>query len=104
MCYTDATIEQTGAFRRWIEAIGDRKTRSRILVRIDRLAHGNPGHHRSLGNGILELKLDFGPGYRIYVARPRRTLLLLAGGDKSKQSRDIELARALLASYDEIEP
>jgi putative component of toxin-antitoxin plasmid stabilization module len=45
MCYTDATIEQTGAFRRWIEAIGDRKTRSRILVRIDRLAHGNPGHH-----------------------------------------------------------
>jgi len=68
----------------------------------DRLVHGNPGQHRNLTGGVSELKIDFGPGYRVYYTqRGTRLILLLAGGDKSTQARDIEQAMALARNYQE---
>jgi putative addiction module killer protein len=92
-------VEATTEFRSWIDALKDRAGRARILVRIDRLAHGNPGQHRNLTGGISELKIDFGPGYRVYYTQRGSTLLLLlAGGDKSSQEKDIAVA-VRLAKY-----
>ena len=86
----------TGRFRDWIESLKDRAGRARVLVRIDRLAHGNPGPHRALAGGICELKINFGPGYRVYyVERGAELIILLAGGDKSTQQEDIRIARKL---------
>lgn len=70
--------------------------RARIQVRIDRLTHGNPGDHRNLTDGVSELKIDVGPGYRVYYTRRGSELVvLLAGGDKSTQQKDIKAAIAL---------
>ena len=89
-------IEQTETFREWLGNLKDVDGKARILVRIDRLAHGNPGQHRVLRGGVKELKLDFGPGYRVYYTERGRTLIvLLAGGDKSTQAGDIQTAIAL---------
>ncbi len=86
-------VEQTNEYRDWIGALKDRGIRARILVRVDRLVHGNPGQHRHLADGVSELKIDLGPGYRVYYSqRGDRLLLLLAGGDKSTQQRDVLLA------------
>lgn len=86
-------VEKTDHYREWIDALRDTVGRARILVRVDRLIHGNPGDHRSLGEGVSELRIDVGPGYRVYYAmRGDRILLLLAGGDKSSQARDVALA------------
>ena len=75
-------VEKTEFDREWIDSLKDRAGRARIQVRVDRLIHGNPGHHRDLTDGVSELKIDFGPGYRVYYAqRGTRLLLLLAGGD-----------------------
>lgn len=95
-------VEATAEFRSWIDALRDRAGRARVLVRVDRLAHGNPGKHRNLTGGISELKIDFGPGYRVYYTqRGSRLLLLLAGGDKSSQIKDIALAVRLAKSFKE---
>ena len=95
-------VEATAKFRRWIDALKDRAGRARILVRIDRLAHGNPGQHRHLAGGISELKIDVGPGYRVYYTqRGADLIVLLAGGDKSSQEKDIESAIALAKSLKE---
>ena len=76
--------------------------RARIQVRVDRLIYGNPGQHRNVSAGIFELKIDVGPGYRVYYAqRGLRLLLLLAGGDKSTQQSDIELAIDLAKNFQE---
>mgnify|MGYP000311216515 FL=1 len=93
-------VEQTEEYRRWFIRLKDGTVRARILVRVDRLIHGNPGAHRDLTDGVTELKLDVGPGYRVYFTRRGdRLLLLLAGGDKSSQAKDIDtairLARAI---------
>ena len=70
--------------------------RSRIQIRVDRLANGNPGQHRNLAGGIRELKIDFGPGYRVYYTeRGGELIILLAGGDKSTQQQDIKTAISL---------
>jgi putative addiction module killer protein len=100
MRYTLAMrVEQTEEFRRWIDRLADKDGRARILVRIDRLVHGNPGSHRNLTDGITELRIDFGPGYRVYYSLQGNTLLLLlAGGDKSSQQRDIAVALSLKRS------
>ena len=77
-------VEKTDECRDWINDLKDRMGRARILVRVDRLVDGNPGQHRDLTDGVSELKLDFGPGYRVYYPqRGDRLLLLLIGGDKS---------------------
>jgi putative addiction module killer protein len=71
-------------------------------MRIDRLIHGNPGQHRNLAGGVSELKVDSGPGYRVYyTVRGARLLLLLAGGDKSSQARDVVKAKKLAKEFEE---
>lgn len=93
-CFEHA--EQTADFRRWLTALKDPAGKARILMRIDRLIHGNPGDHRHLRAGLSELKIDTGPGYRVYYTQEQQTLLiLLAGGDKSTQASDIRRATAL---------
>ena len=83
-------VEETEVYRDWINSLKDLAGRARIQVRVDRLVHGNPGNHRNLAQGISELKIDFGPGYRVYYTiRGSRLLILLAGGDKSTQRKDI---------------
>jgi putative addiction module killer protein len=95
-------VEATARFQSWINALKDRSGRARILVRIDRLAHGNPGQHRLLAGGVSELKIDAGPGYRVYYTRSGSDLIiLLGGGDKSSQKRDITAALALARSLKE---
>lgn len=95
-------VEKTDDFREWIDALKDRAGRARILVRIDRLIQGNPGQHRALSDGVSELKIDFGPGYRVYFSqRGSRLLLLLAGGDKSTQRKDIAKAIHLAKNFQE---
>lgn len=95
-------MEKTEEYRVWIDELKDRAGRARILVRVDRLIHGNPGQHRELTDGVAELKIDFGPGYRVYYTqRGERLLLLLAGGDKSSQQRDIATAIRLAKGFQE---
>ena len=87
-------IEKTDEYRDWIDGLKDHAGRARVLMRVDRLIHGNPGVHRDLTEGVSELKADVGPGYRVYYSqRGDSLLLLISGGDKSTQAKDI--ARAL---------
>jgi putative addiction module killer protein len=89
-------VEMTGVYLKWIDGLKDRAGRARIQVRVDRLVHGNPGQHRVLTDGICELKVNFGPGYRVYYTdRGGVLIVLLAGGDKSSQAKDIRTAIAL---------
>jgi putative addiction module killer protein len=89
-------VQMTEVYRDWINALKDRTARARIQVRVDRLVHGNPGLHRNLPDGVSELKIDFGPGYRVYYTeRGGELVVLLAGGDKSTQRQDIKTAIAL---------
>jgi len=89
-------VEMTEVYRDWIISLRDLAARARIQVRVDRLVHGNPGKYRVLTGGVCELKIDFGPGYRVYYTESRAVLIvLLAGADKSTQAQDIETARAL---------
>ena len=86
----------------WINELKDRSARARIQVRVDRLAHGNPGQHRNLTNGLSELKIDVGPGYRVYFTqRGDELIILLAGGDKSSQQNDIARAQELARNLQE---
>jgi putative addiction module killer protein len=95
-------VEKTDEYRDWIDGLKDASGRARILMRVDRLIHGNPGDHRNLTDGVSELKVDVGPGYRVYYAkRGQRLLLLLAGGDKATQSKDIAKAIRLNQAYGE---
>ena len=95
-------VEKTDEFRDWLDGLKDRSGRARILVRIDRLIDGNPGQYRDLTNGVSELKIDVGPGYRVYYMwRGTRLLLLLAGGDKSTQQKDIARAAKLAKDFEE---
>ena len=89
-------VKTTEVYRDWINSLKDRVGRARIQVRVDRLVHGNPGEYRALTDGVCELKIDVGPGYRVYYTeRGGVTIVLLAGGDKSTQSQDIKTAIAL---------
>ena len=88
---------QTAPFRKWLRRIRDPVTKARLLRRIERLAAGNAGDRRFLGAGLYELREHAGPGYRVYFTiRGARLVLLLAGGDKSSQERDITLARSMI--------
>ena len=95
-------IEKTEEYSAWLDELKDRAGRARILVRVDRLIGGNPGQHRHLTDGVAELKIDFGPGYRVYYTlRGTRLLLLLLGGNKSNQQKDIETAIKLANNFSE---
>ena len=95
-------IEKTDEYVGWIDTLRDQVGRARILMRVERLIGGNPGQHRNLTGGVSELKINFGPGYRVYYSlRGERLLLLLVGGDKTSQSKDIELALRLAKNFKE---
>lgn len=87
-------------FRRWLQRLRDRQVRARVNARLRRLAMGHFGDVRALGGGLYEVRLDIGPGYRLYfIHSGGRVIVLLAGGDKSTQTRDIEQARRLVAAW-----
>ena len=89
-------VQMTEEYRDWINSLKDRAGRARVQVRVDRLVHGNPGQHRVLTDGVCELKVDFGPGYRVYYTERAGVLIvLLAGGDKASQQQDIKTAISL---------
>jgi putative addiction module killer protein len=95
-------VEMTEVYRDWINSLRDHVGRARVQVRVDRLAHGNPGQHRVLTNGVCELKIDTGPGYRVYYTeRAGILVVLLAGGDKSSQPQDIKTAISLAKGLQE---
>lgn len=94
-------VERTQIFSDWLDGLKDRNSRARIEVRIDRLALGNPGDVKPVGQGVSELRISYGPGYRVYfVQRGTVLVILLCGGDKSSQGRDIEMAKALAQQLD----
>lgn len=89
-------IRKTDIYAQWIDGLRDLQARARIQVRIERLGAGNPGDVKAVGDGISELRIDYGPGYRVYFTkRGREVVILLAGGDKSTQSADIKIALRL---------
>ena len=86
-------VVRSSTFDRWLGKLKDRRAAARVLIRINRLAAGNPGDVRPVGGGISELRIDYGPGYRVYYLREGdRLVLLLCGGDKSTQRADIATA------------
>ena len=89
-------VRKTDVYALWIDSLRDLQGRARVLVRVERLAAGNPGDVKFVGDGVSELRIDFGPGYRVYFThRGREIVILLAGGDKSTQSTDIKTALRL---------
>jgi putative addiction module killer protein len=89
-------VRQAEIFSRWLAGLRDRPAVSRINARIRRLSLGNPGDVKSVGEGVLEMRIDYGPGYRLYyVQRGTSLVILLAGGDKRTQDRDIKIAHDL---------
>jgi putative addiction module killer protein len=95
-------IRQTDTFRKWERALGDPKARTLIAARLNRIAYGLLGDVKSVGNGISEIRIHYGPGYRIYFARRgNEIIVLLSGGDKKTQTRDIAAAKKLAALLDD---
>ena len=99
MCSSDLAviqIQQTETYAKWFAGLRDRVARARIDIRIRRLSFGNAGDAKPVGEGVSELRVDHGPGYRIYfIQRGEVVIVLLAGGDKSTQDKDIRTAKAL---------
>ena len=89
-------VHRTEVYASWLDGLRDVRARARVLVRVERLAAGNPGDVRPVGEGVSEIRIDYGPGYRVYFKRQDRTVVvLLAGGDKRTQSDDIATALRL---------
>lgn len=89
-------IRKTDVYAEWIDNLRDLQGRARILVRVERLASGNPGDFKAISGGVSELRVHFGPGYRVYFTqRGPDIVILLAGGDKSSQPKDIQTALQL---------
>jgi putative addiction module killer protein len=94
-------VRETPNYAKWFAKLADRNAKARIVTRIRRLSLGNFGDAKSIGNGIAELRVDYGPGYRVYFLRRGNALvILLAGGDKRTQDRDIALAKKLASDWD----
>jgi len=94
------TLRQTPQFQKWREGLKDNRARALIASRLDRLAFGHAGDVRPVGQGISELRIHYGPGYRVYFQRRGDAIIiLLCGGDKDSQSRDIETARQLAGQW-----
>lgn len=89
-------LAETPAFSDWLGSLRDRRARARIVVRLQRLADGNFGDYKSVKDGVLELRVDYGPGYRVYFfQRGKELVILLCGGDKRTQDADIAHAKRL---------
>lgn len=91
---------QSETFQRWLSGLKDQQARARVQMRLDRLALGNPGDVKPVGSGISELRIDYGPGYRVYfMQRGAVLIVLLAGGDKRTQAEDIRRAFAIAQQW-----
>ncbi len=89
-------IRKTDLFAQWVDALRDIQARARVQARIERLAAGNPGDVEPVGEGVSELRINYGPGYRVYFKkRGQELIILLAGGDKTTQAKDIQTALRL---------
>ncbi|WP_207036880.1 type II toxin-antitoxin system RelE/ParE family toxin [Salinicola sp. DM10] len=96
------TADGHDPFQQWLDTLKakDRQAAMRVLTRLNRLAAGNPGDAKAVGAGVLELRVDYGPGYRVYYAKVgKRWVMLLAGGSKKRQQADIEQAKAFLKDH-----
>lgn len=93
-------VVKSATFDRWLRKLKDRRAAARVLIRIDRLAAGNPGDVKPVGEGVSELRIAYGPGYRVYFLQEgQRLLVLLCGGDKSSQQTDIDQAKQIAADW-----
>jgi len=89
-------MKKTDVFAQWLDELRDIRARARVQARIQRLAAGNPGDVKPVGEGVSEMRIDYGPGYRVYFTRRgNEVVILLAGGDKSTQNTDIKTAQGL---------
>jgi putative addiction module killer protein len=96
------TLQETETFAAWMEGLRDARAKARIAQRLDRLARGNSGDTKPVGGGISEMRIDYGPGYRVYYCRHGAVLIvLLCGGDKSTQKKDIKVAKQLAKELEE---
>ncbi|MFZ3028577.1 type II toxin-antitoxin system RelE/ParE family toxin [Rhodoferax sp.] len=95
-------IRKTVVFAQWLDDLRDLQVRARVQARIERLAAGNPGDVEPVGEGVSELRINYGPGYRVYFRkRGRALIILLAGGDKTTQAKDIQAALRLARNLSE---
>ena len=95
-------IRRTNEFIKWFQKLRDSRAKYRIYKRIERLAEGNPGDVKPAGEGVSEMRIDYGPGYRVYFKDTgKEIIILLCGGDKSTQEADIEEAKKIARNYEE---
>ena len=102
--YSSHPVEllKTDVFDRWLTKLRDARGAARVQARLDRLAMGNPGDAKSVGEGVIEMRINYGPGYRVYyVRRGAMVILLLCGGDKSTQAKDIARAKQMVHALKE---
>jgi len=93
-------MRRSGEFNKWLKKLRDERAKSHIYARIERLAEGNPGDVKPIGEGCSEMRIDYGPGYRVYFKDTgKEIILLLFGGDKSTQQADIEKAKEIAANF-----
>ncbi len=94
-------VRQTAEFSHWLRRLTDAEAAARIVARLRRMEQGNPGDSRSVGRGVMEMRIDYGPGYRIYyVYHGAKIVILLCGGDKRREVQDIKRARRLAEERD----
>ena len=93
------TSEKREPFQEWLRGLRDGAARAKIRIRLNRVKEGNFGKHRGIGEGVIELKIDFGPGYRVYMGEDGDQVILLCGGDKSTQDADIRRAKGFWRDY-----
>jgi len=96
-----AEIKKTAEFDKWLDALRDTRAKAKVLVRIQRLAGGNPGDVGPVGGGISEMRIDYGPGYRAYYVQKGDTATFLFGGDKDSQKADIAKAKTIADNLEE---
>ena len=95
-------VRKTAVFVQWLDGLRDIRARARVQARIERLTSGNPGDVEPVGEGVSELRINYGPGYRVYFKkRGRELIILLAGGDKNTQAKDIKSALRLARDFSE---
>lgn len=96
------TVIESAIFKKWLGKLKDGRARSRVLIRVKRLAAGNSGDVKPVGQGVSEMRIHYGPGYRVYfMQRGTQLVVLLCGGDKSTQQTDIERAKRLAQEWED---